>query len=75
MACPAMFLRKKYFAISGLIKKSQHPYILLCDGNRLKHPSLIQGNRKKMKIYSINPNLDIPFTELQEILNDAKKLH
>lgn len=55
-------------------KKTNAPYILLVDGNRLEHPSLESGNRTKMKVLRIEPTKDPPIKELKRILSKALKL-
>ncbi len=56
-------------------KKTAHVYIGLVDGNQLHHPALEQGNRKRMKIYRINPHNDIDENTLEEVINEMLALY
>tara|TARA_B100000809_G_scaffold211340_1_gene214958 strand:+ start:789 stop:1019 length:231 start_codon:yes stop_codon:yes gene_type:complete len=49
-------------------KKTEEPYIGICRGNEINHPLLEAGNRKKMKIFRVNPNEDIDVKTIPEIL-------
>ena len=40
-------------------KKTNHPYLLIVEGNNINHPSLLQGNRKRMKTLPIDPFQDV----------------
>ena len=51
-----------------LDKKTKHPYIGMIRGNLLDHPSLVQGERKVIKILPIDPNDDLPVDIISEIL-------
>lgn len=53
-------------------KQTDAPYVLVVKGDKIDHPSLVQGNRAKMKILPIDVNADIPMRDLQEILLLAK---
>lgn len=55
-------------------KKTDEPYVLFVEGQKLNHPELQQGDRKRMKVLSIAPNQDIPKATLYEILKDALSL-
>lgn len=55
-------------------KKTGEPYILVADGRLIHHPMLEAGTRKRMKTLKINPNGDLPFAEIVEILNAALDL-
>jgi hypothetical protein len=46
----------------------------MVEGNRLHHPDLEQGDRAKMKIFRVNPNLDLPLDSILEILQEALRL-
>ena len=71
---PFFYLRGKMFCYMHIDKKSQHPYIGFVDGGRMNHPSLIQGDRKRMKVFPINPTQDLPLDLLQEVLTEALAL-
>ncbi|WP_417602570.1 DUF1801 domain-containing protein [Owenweeksia hongkongensis] len=71
---PFFYLKGKMFCYLWVDKKTTHPYIGFTDGGKMEHPSLIQGDRKRMKILLIDPNNDIPLNLLKEILNEALAL-
>jgi hypothetical protein len=68
---PFFYYKKKMFCYLWKDKKTQEPYIGICRGYEIDHPLLEVGNRKKMKIYRINPNEDIDVKNLKEIMNLA----
>jgi len=71
---PCFCYLDKMFSYLWIDKKSKWPYILWVDGDKLNHPELDQGTRKKMKVFLINPNKDIPLKRLHFILDDAIKI-
>ncbi len=72
---PCFSYRKKMFCFLMVNKKSDQPYILFVEGNFLNHPELEKGNRKRMKIFNVNPNKDIPVDTIKLLLNDALNLY
>lgn len=68
---PCFFYKDKIFCYVWVDRKTQHPYIALYPGKRLHHPALVLGNRKESKIFSINPNEDIPIETIHEIFEEA----
>ena len=52
-------------------KQSMHPYIGIIDGHQIDHPALLQGERKQIKILSIDPAEDFPMDTIQVILLEA----
>lgn len=52
-------------------KKTNEPYILMVDGNKIDHPDLEAGDRARMKILSIDPTADIPIDKIKTILELA----
>ncbi len=44
------------------------PYIGFVDGALIDHPALVQGERKRMKIFLVDPTLDAPVEMLNEVL-------
>jgi hypothetical protein len=71
---PCFCYSNKMFCYLWKDKKTTWPYILFVDGDKLSHPSLDQGTRKRMKVLSINPNIDIPMDTLNTILNEAIRI-
>jgi hypothetical protein len=47
----------------------------MVEGKHLDHPKLEEGNRSRMKVYSVNPNADIPIKEIENILQKALDLY
>lgn len=72
---PCFMYLKKHICYLWRDKKTLVPYILFVDGSKLNHPLLESGDRKRMKILSINPTEDIDIEMIQSLLNDALKLH
>ena len=68
---PFFDCNNKMFCYLWLDKKTKYPYIGIARGNQIEHPLLIQGNRKRMKILTVNPNEDIPVDLIKEVLNLA----
>ncbi len=71
---PCFCYKKKTFCYLWTDKKTTEPYILMVEGNRLHHPELEQGDRAKMKILRVNPNLDLPMGTILEVLQEALRL-
>lgn len=72
---PCFCYRDKHFCYLWADKKTKQPYILMVDGNRIDHPMLKQGDRKRMKILKVNPEEDLPVEGILEILAAALKLY
>lgn len=56
-------------------KNTGNPYFLIADGNKIDHPSLFSGNRKRMKTLSVNPNEDLHLTLINDVLNKVIDLY
>lgn len=72
---PFFYFKGKMFCYLWKDKKTGFPYIGITKGEFLNHPSLVQGDRKKMKVLPINPNIDIPHALVVDILNEALRLY
>lgn len=72
---PCFSFKNKMFVFLSIDKKTKHPYILVVEGNRISHPLLEQGKRAKMKVFHVNPNLDIDIESINTILSDAIELY
>lgn len=55
-------------------KKTNEPYFLFVDGNKLNHPMLETGDRARMKILRVNPNEDLPIDVINEVLDEIQNL-
>ena len=62
---------KKMFCYLWMDKKTKEPYIGVVVGNKIEHPDLEQGNRKKMKILRIDSQKDLPIKKISAILQLA----
>lgn len=69
------------FSYSGKImfylmveKKSDSPYILFVKGREMNDESLESGDRKKMKIFRVSSNEDIPIKKIKTLLSLAINL-
>jgi len=72
---PCFCFMKKMFCYLWIDKKTLRPYILMVEGKHLAHPNLVQGNRKRMKVFRVNPNNDLPIKDIQIILQQALALY
>ncbi len=68
---PFFLYKNKMFCYLWQDKKTTHPYIGVVKGDLIHHPLLEQGDRKKMKVFSVNPNEDIAIDTLTSILQEA----
>ncbi len=72
---PCFMYQNKAFCYLWKDKKTEEPYVLFVEGNRIEHPALEQGTRKRMKTFSVNPNEDIDLETLNEVLELALELY
>ncbi|WP_025739836.1 DUF1801 domain-containing protein [Aquimarina pacifica] len=72
---PCFCYKKKMFCYLWTDKKTHEPYILMVEGKHIKHPKLEKGNRSRMKIFRVDPNIDIPLDSIQLLLSKALDLY
>ena len=72
---PCFCYRDKMFCYLWTDKKTHRPYILFVEGKFLNHPKLEAGSRKRMKVFSIDPNKDIPINDVEILLQAALDLY
>jgi Domain of unknown function (DU1801) len=72
---PCFCYKKKPFCYLWTDKRTDEPYLLMVEGNHLYHPELEQGDRAKMKIFRVNPDLDLPIDTILEILTSGLGLY
>lgn len=72
---PCFCLNGKPFCYLWKDKISGAPYLLMVKGGQIEHPSLVKGNRAKMKIFPIDVNHDIPMEQINEVLELARELY
>ena len=56
-------------------KKNGLPCIGFVEGRHLNHPEVMIENRSRMKILFIDPALDIPVADIDELLKQAIGLY
>lgn len=52
-------------------KNSREPYVGFAKGKFLNHPMLMQGDRKLVKVFHLNPDKDLPIDSFTEVLEMA----
>lgn len=72
---PCFCYKKKMFCYLWTDKKMDEPYMLMVEGKHLNHPELEEGNRTRMKILRVNPNIDLPIKTIEQILQKALDLY
>jgi hypothetical protein len=72
---PCFIYRGKAFCYLWKDKKSQEPYFLMVEGRYLQHPGLETGDRKRMKIFRVDPNKDLPLKSIRALLDEALDLY
>lgn len=72
---PCFCYKGKAFCYLWMDKKTNFPYFLLVEGNKMKHPKLESGDRKRMKVFIVNPEEDLPLEVIHEILSEALNLY
>ncbi|MNL36222.1 hypothetical protein D3C87_1582920 [compost metagenome] len=72
---PCFCYKKKMFCYLWTDKKTDHPYVLMVEGKYLDYPELEKGDRSRMKIFRVNPNIDLPVMTIESILQKALDLY
>lgn len=72
---PFYHIRGRRFAFLWIQKQDQWPYIGIVDGNKLEHPALHAGTRKRMKILLLDPSKDVPVKKVTSILSKVLVLY
>ncbi|HTN18467.1 MAG TPA: DUF1801 domain-containing protein [Chitinophagaceae bacterium] len=72
---PCFCYKKKMFCYLWTDKKTGEPYILMVEGNYLHHPKLEVGERKRMKIFRVDPTGDLPIHTIRDILQAGLELY
>lgn len=71
---PCFMFHDKPFCYLWIDKHTGEPYILMVDGLKMKHPLLVQGDRKRMSALNIDPYADIPIDAIKEVLAEGLTL-
>ncbi len=72
---PCFCYKKRMFCYLWTNKKTTEPYILMVEGNYLKHSKLEAGSRARMKIFRVNANKNLPLKTIKDILKEALDLY
>lgn len=72
---PFFYYKGKPFCYVWKVQKTQQPYLCIVKSHLFEHPSLIQGNRKKMKALYFDVTKDIPVNLIDEIFQLAMKYY
>lgn len=72
---PCFCYGKKMFCYLWTDKKTGEPYMLMVEGRHLEHPGLEAGERSRMKIFRVNPDMDMPLQKIKSILQQALDLY
>lgn len=72
---PCFCYKKKMFCYLWTDKKTDKPYILMVEGKYFDHPELEEGDRSRMKIFRVNPNIDLPVKVIESVLQKALDLY
>jgi len=72
---PFYYFKGKPFCYLWKDKKTGQPYIGIVKGNYINSPFLYKGSRKKMKVFMINPNNDIPVEEIYSVFEQALRFY
>jgi len=72
---PCFCYKKKICCYLWTDKKTDHPYLLMVEGKHLVHPELEAGKRSRMKVFSVDPNKDLPIKTIEAILQQALDLY
>jgi len=68
---PCYYYNGKRFCYLWTDKKTGQPYILFVDGNKIEHPEIVQGDRKRMKIFYVDAEKDMDVKIVKELLELA----
>lgn len=72
---PCFCFKKKMFCYLWTDKKTDEPYILMVEGKYIDHPKLETGTRSRMKIFRVDPTMDLPMKNIKQILKQALDLY
>ena len=71
---PFFCFHGKMFCYLWVQKKSKLPYIGFVDGQKIKHPQLMNEKRARMAIMLIDPTIDLPLSVIEEVIQEAIRL-
>lgn len=65
----------KMFCYLWFHKKYQQPYLGLVEGCLFEENYFLKEKRSRMKIMLINPNIDLPFTNIEAVIQKAISIY
>lgn len=71
---PCFCYKDKAICYLWIDKCTDKPYLLMVHGMLIDHPQLEQGERKRMKIFRVDPNEDIPMEDIAYLLNESIRI-
>lgn len=71
---PFFYYKGKMFCYLWADPKTDQPYIGIVNGHLMENPLLEKGKRKRIKIFRINPNLDLEVDLILSILQESLSL-
>lgn len=72
---PFFMFKGKMFCYLWKDKKTDQPYISIAAGNKIEHPALFQGDRKRFKLLFVDAKKDIPVKVIYEVFDLAKQYY
>ena len=72
---PFFYYKGRMACYLWLDKKNFKPYLGIVEGARVNHDGLIAGNRKRMKIFMVDPNKNLPVRSLKQILKKMLRVY
>ena len=72
---PFYYFKGKPFCYLWQDKKTRQPYIGIVKGLHINSPFLIKGNRKKMKVFRIDPKVDFPVEEIYSVFEEVARFY
>ena len=72
---PFFLYKQKILCYFWLDIKDNKPYVGIIEGWRIEHPLLVQGKRKRIKVFYIDPNVDLPVKQIHRILKLAMSFY
>jgi len=72
---PFFYYKKKMFCYMWNHKKYKSPYLGIAEGYRIDHPLLLAEDRKRMKIFLLDVDQDIPVESIYEVFIKARTFY
>jgi hypothetical protein len=66
---PFFYCKGRMACYLWLDKRTMKPYIGIVEGSRVDHTGLVQGSRKRMKIFMVDPYKNLPIKSIKNLLN------